>query len=667
MTTEDESLEQSRRRRIVKARWAILRNALLNRDSSSTTINSSSQSCEQTKQHSIHRFKGYNLLNGRPVVDSEYSPSSDQQLLLSRIELSLCKYQWNSYQSLEENIEKLEIAILSLSACFPKGKCIRVTISSEEKINNNNSACWLASLQKRCQPSVRILNINEEEEGEVKEQKSEDSLSSTNNDIIASTSTTTTTTTTLLVQETSTSTNYKMLQYDLHSNDDNKNSNNNKNCDEPSSSLINTQQEGYLPSSRFRYIWTREPKEKRLTLDDLVSHRKNKGVDNTGNICVWDSEKTLAYLLYNHFDDFFTVTTTGAVVCNNNYDSINTIGCSCHDDNDNDNDDDDDDDVDDNDVDDDDDDDDDDDGTEYEYNKDNKVDTSLDDDDHHHRHSEFRIMELGTGMAGLSAVALGFRVEIRQQDLLRRRQQQQQQQDDECEDDETNKDNHDNKNTKKSVHIMLTDGNPDGVKNNTINQYLTRLNSNHNLNIKCDVLLWTRDCSSNDGDDDDEDQDVILVSDCVHFQNFHAALAITTFRCLRVGGTAIFCQPTRGPSLDNFLKLLSTATEQQEQQNSSISSLMSQSNNNKSAIRKMEKKKKNPLVRLSWLSHPIIEQKHQEACSKHNDVYDENLHKPKILVITKLRDMMEEDRLRFIAYQQRYSPDKPAVVHAVEG
>jgi hypothetical protein len=641
MTTEEnESMEQSRRR-IVKARWAILRNALLNRDgdgSSSTTINLSSQSSEQTKQHSIHRFKGYNLLNGRPVVDSQ---------LLSPIESSLCIYQWNSYQSLGENINRLEIAILALSACFSKGTCIRVIISSSEVKVNNNSASWLTSLQKRCQPSVRILNINEEKEA-TKEQKAEDSLSSTNNDIITSTSTTTTTTTTLLVQETSTSTNYKTLMYDLHSNDaDKTNNNNNENCDEPSS-LINTQQEGHLPSPCFRFIWTREPKEKRLTLDDLVSHRKNKGVDNTGNICVWDSEKTLAYLLYNHYDDFFTVTTTtGAVICNNNYDNLNTIVCSCHDDNDND--DHDDDDIGD---------------TEYEYNKDENVDTSLDNDDDH-RHSEVRIMELGTGMAGLSAVALGFRIEIRRQ----QQQQQYSQPDNEYGDDEeTNKDNHENKKTKKSVQIMLTDGNPEGVKNNTINQYLTRLNSNHNLNIKCDILLWTTDCSSNDGNGDDGDQDVILVSDCVHFQNFHAALTITTFRCLRVGGTAIFCQPTRGPSLDNFLKLLSTATEQPEQQKISVSSPMSQSNNintNNSTTRK--KKKNSPLMRISWLSHPIIEQKHQEARSKHNAIYDENLHKPKILMITKLRDMIEEDRLRFIAYQQRYSPDKPTVVHAVEG
>ena len=650
MTTEEnESMEQESRRRIVKARWAILRNALLNRDgdgSSSTIINSSSQSSEQTKQHSIHRFKGYNLLNGKPVVvDSQ---------LLSPIESSLCKYQWNSYQSLEENINRLEISILALSACFPKGKCIRVIISSSEVKVNNNSASWLISLQKRCQPSVRILNINEEKE-DAKEQKSDDSLSSTNNDTIKSTSTTTTTTTTttLLVQETSTSTNYKTLMYDLHSNDDDKtktNNNNNKNCDDPSS-LINTQPDGYLPSSCFRFIWTREPKEKRLTLDDLVSHRKNKGVDNTGNICVWDSEKTLAYLLYNHFDDFFTMTTTtGAVICNNNYDNLNTIVCSCHDDNDND-------DYDDNDIGD----------TEYEYNKDEKVETSLDNDDRH-RHSEVRIMELGTGMAGLSAVALGFRIEIRQQQ--QQQQQQYSQPDNECgDDDETNKDNHENKKTKKSVQIMLTDGNPDGVKNNTINQYLTRLNSNHNLNIKCDILLWTTDCSSNDGNGDDGDQDVILVSDCVHFQKFHAALAITTFRCLRVGGTAIFCQPTRGPSLDNFLRLLSTATEQPEQQKISVSSPISQSNNNNNNNNSTTKKKKknSPLMRISWLSHPIIEQKHQEARSKHNDVYDENIHKPKILVITKLRDMIEEDRLRFIAYQQRYSPDKPTVVHAVEG
>ena len=47
-------------------------------------------------------------------------------------------------------------------------------------------------------------------------------------------------------------------------------------------------------------LWTREPvtsTSRHLSLDELVSHRST-GVDNTGNICVWDSERTLSYLLH---------------------------------------------------------------------------------------------------------------------------------------------------------------------------------------------------------------------------------------------------------------------------------------------------------------------------------------------------------------------------------
>mmetsp|Transcript_27767 Transcript_27767/g.31207 ORF Transcript_27767/g.31207 Transcript_27767/m.31207 type:complete len:629 (-) Transcript_27767:73-1959(-) len=622
---DETSLEQPRRR-IAKARWAILRNALLHR--------------ADGHENSIHRFEGYNLVQRRPVNSLE----------VSRIELSLSEYRWNFSLSLDENLNQITIVILALSACFPKGKCIRVI--SEYR----SSVCWLISLQKRCQPSVGVWTVKEEE---MKGQKwnDGDSLSSANDTITS----TLTTTTTLLVRETSTSTKYRTLLYDLvDSNNDNSSNNENhyyvnKNkTTKDSDSLVI--QDGYPPPF-LRFIWTREPKEKRLSLDDLVSHRSNKGVDNTGNICVWDSERTLAFLLYNYFDDFFTLTNT-RVIGNDNYDNKHTIVSSCHDDDDNDDDSNDDDDG---------------CGPEYEHN-DIGIGISPDED------SEIRIMELGSGMCGMAAVALGFRVEI----LLRQRQQQQQQQqynrtDNECGDNNTTTKNHENKNKRMPVHIVLTDGNPDGVTNNTINQYMTRLSSQiwqkqeignvhscyQGLNINCEFLLWTTDCGNDiDGDDSDQRgkeqrrrqhryQDVILVSDCVHFQIFHAALAITTFQCLRVGGTAIFCQPTRGPSLDNFVSLLTKAMDQPERK-SSLSSPLSQSNNNL-------RKNNSPLLRCSWLIHPIVEQKHKEACSKHNNAYDENLHRPKILVITKLREISEEDRLRFIANQQQYSPTKPTI------
>jgi len=53
---DEASLEQPRRR-IAKARWAILRNALLHR--------------ADGHENSIHRFEGYNLVQRRPVNSLE--------------------------------------------------------------------------------------------------------------------------------------------------------------------------------------------------------------------------------------------------------------------------------------------------------------------------------------------------------------------------------------------------------------------------------------------------------------------------------------------------------------------------------------------------------------------------------------------------------------------
>ncbi len=47
-----------------------------------------------------------------------------------------------------------------------------------------------------------------------------------------------------------------------------------------------------------------------------------------------------------------------------------------------------------------------------------------------------------------------------------------------------------------------------------------------------------------------------LASDCVHFQEFHDGLFATIARTLTVGGIALLCQPRRGSSLANFMTLI---------------------------------------------------------------------------------------------------------------
>ncbi|VEU42809.1 unnamed protein product [Pseudo-nitzschia multistriata] len=559
MTVEPSSTtDQSERKKLVKARWGILRNALMR----------GAQEEQQQQKHSIHCFPGFNLLKGIPVnLTSSLSGSQSESC---QIEKWLTEYRWCDAENhtLEQNIDNMEIAILALAACFPKGKCMRIirTIDTtsgdgDSEIENDFSSNWLESIKQRCQPSVRVWKASEEEE--VLEQKC-----AAKNVV-----------TTLLVQETSTSTKYQTLRYNLD----------NTKC--------NTVSTIVTVESLCDILWTREPRETRLSLDDLISHRKNKGVDNTGNICIWDSERTLAYLLYHYFDDFFSFTKV------NSDDDSMSIVCSCH-------------------------------------NDSGDPDSCIVFQQQEKDHSKVRVLELGTGMAGLSAVSLGLRLAMRQR-----------KNGDETNESNDNDDESEGKN-KKDIHITLTDGNSNGVKNNAINQYLTELNSRTmlkergihsnylDLSVNCATLLWTTDISGEKNTKKEYsylDQDVILVSDCVHFQNFHAALAITTLRCLRVGGSAIFCQPRRGPSLNNFFNLLSTATSETGFTRSTS------------------------LLSISRFSHPIIDQKHDESLVQHSDIYDENLHRPEILAITKLREITENDRMRFISFQQRYNPVKSKI------
>jgi predicted nicotinamide N-methyase len=402
-------------------------------------------------------------------------------------------------------------------------------------------------------------------------------------------------------------------------------------------------------------LWTREPNKERrssahqlntISLQDLVSHRTGTGghgygygVDNTGNVCVWDSERTLAYLLYHHFEDF------------------PPFGCD------------------------------------YERDPDSSK------QQQQQRVDVRSIMELGTGMAGLAAVSLGLRLVQRQQHAK------------DNDDDDANL-IHANIN----VNVTLTDGHPDAVLNNRINQRLTAValssaknstatattttdgntqtqTTHHNvhprhphpyqcLRVQCQPLLWTTEWelnrnmnmnhSSSCHDHQQDPQDIILVSDCTHFQNFHAALACTTLKLLCIGGTAIFCQPPRGDSLQNFMNVLSTTTTASttaavgdiDKDDTIIHTPTQHSHTTEPPTK--------PLLSWEWWTHPVVTQKHEQALQEypphdahddHNDahdhthnmmyhIYDPNLHRPKILLVRKLRELTEHDAHAFVAHQQ---------------
>ncbi len=129
------------------------------------------------------------------------------------------------------------------------------------------------------------------------------------------------------------------------------------------------------------------------------------------------------------------------------------------------------------------------------------------------------------------------------------------------------------------IQITITDGHPKAVQNNRACVNLTHSCNDHEVedesNVQCCKLSWKANeaganecnelmkCKRTLQDHDDASQgqgslpfDLILVSDCTHFTDFHADLAVTIGRLVRVGGVCILCQPCRGSSLGLFIDVL---------------------------------------------------------------------------------------------------------------
>ena len=164
------------------------------------------------------------------------------------------------------------------------------------------------------------------------------------------------------------------------------------------------------------------------------------------------------------------------------------------------------------------------------------------------------------------------------------------------------------------TRVVLTDGHPDAVQNNLINIQLNRamnhLNDMHKDNITVQRLVWSTD--NNASVEQDSHFDLILASDCTHFEEFHASLALTIADNLRVGGVAVLLQPPRGKSLEKFVKCVESCNDLID-------------------IHWSEKDYSDTLTRLY--------QHYKEDPS-----FDSNIHYPHLLILRKLRNVVEEDR-----------------------
>ena len=293
--------------------------------------------------------------------------------------------------------------------------------------------------------------------------------------------------------------------------------------------------------------------QQKVSLDTLLSHR-HYGVDNTGQVRVWDSESTLAYYL-----------TKGDASCIESIaPSAEGVSDDC--------------------------------GSEYASSSLLDALISLAGE-----RNELRVVELGSGSAGLAGLALAV---LSLGDFT----------------------------YGKTVHVTLTDGHPHAVASNRACSLLTsRLYGEWApSNITCQQLLW------NDGDEGvsqcaqmtrsgAQPFDLCLASDCTHFQEFHAALAATIGRLLAVEGVCIMCQPKRSDSLPRFIAVLNAMNSEQK-------------------LFDIKLQREDYDERLWTLHRQQMEKGHTEDKGNCLDAgaYDPMIHYPLLLILKKIREYKEE-------------------------
>ena len=249
-----------------------------------------------------------------------------------------------------------------------------------------------------------------------------------------------------------------------------------------------------------------------------------------------------------------------------------------------------------------------------------------------------RVLELGSGMAALPSLALSMLDKPRQGRI-----------------EIENMCPHD----LPYIDVTITDGHPKAIQNNIVCaklmqqlHVLVESSNDHEENstnicaknnIRCRELLWkankvgANECAelmknSDGGHSTQSPFDLVLVSDCTHFTDFHADLAVTIGRVLRIGGVCILCQPRRGTSLDLFIELIHA---------------MNGDGRGIIGCRQSEENEENindPLfqVDLHREYSQEISARHQSLLDEKNELYEPNIHYPLLLILKKLREYSEE-------------------------
>jgi SAM-dependent methyltransferase len=177
---------------------------------------------------------------------------------------------------------------------------------------------------------------------------------------------------------------------------------------------------------------------------------------------------------------------------------------------------------------------------------------------------------------------------------------------------------------------------------------------------ECQALLKKKKKNNNNNNDHNSDSnsdtepnyfDVVLVSDCTHFIEFHSGLIATIGRLLRVGGVCILCQPKRGKSLDQFIELIHTMNHSCNRDGDGDVNVHKNDNDtcthNDIATAATATATATPTKRLFELNlyndyNERISNQHKDYLERKDDTYDENIHYPLILILRKLREYNED-------------------------
>ena len=241
-STADKSSSNSRAR----GRWKILRDALLAK---------SHELASASSRHSIHRFQGYNLLPAK-TLSKEKSQDLDEKL--SQVQVTA-----DPDLGLEQQVER---ALLLRLALLHDGQardgsdktdgpslCFDFTLHGSQQINWTDLDLFALTSRLQTHHSIELTctwigqDQQQSDSSSLHIQFQRSGLSNS-------------------------STQYSIMEYPL-----------------PITVNNNT-------SNKSLFIRQRLPSAKR-SLAELASHQFHNGVDNTGNVCIWDAEQTLAWAL----------------------------------------------------------------------------------------------------------------------------------------------------------------------------------------------------------------------------------------------------------------------------------------------------------------------------------------------------------------------------------